>query len=151
MRICAYQPDIAANLGATIRLCACFGLDLDVIEPCGFPLSTKILRRTAMDYADITRVHRYLSWETYLAGRESGRDAGRLILLTTKADTELWDFSFQSNDVLVLGRESAGVPDSVHDICDGRVKLPMTPPARSLNVVVCAGIALGEALRQTRA
>ena len=147
MRICAYQPDIAANLGATIRLCACFGLDLDVIEPCGFPLSTKILRRTAMDYADIARVHRYLSWENYLAERGEGR----LILLTTKADTELWDFSFQSNDVLVLGRESAGVPDSVHDICDGRVKLPMTPPARSLNVVVCAGIALGEALRQTRA
>ena len=151
MRICAYQPDIAANLGATIRLCACFGLDLDIIEPCGFPLSTKILRRTAMDYADIARVHRYLSWENYLAGRKVGNESGRLILLTTKADTELWDFSFQRDDVLVLGRESAGVPDSVHDICDGRVKLPMTPPARSLNVVVCAGIALGEALRQTRA
>lgn len=144
MRLCVYQPDIAANLGAMIRLAACFGVALDVIEPCGFPLSEKILRRTAMDYGEFAQVFRHDSWQSYLDRRKGGR----LVLLTTTAEVGLWDFEFQSDDVLVFGRESAGVPDSVHSVCDARICVPMTPPARSLNVVVCAGIAVGEATRQ---
>ena len=146
MRLCAYQPDIAPNLGAMIRLSACFAVPLDIIEPCGFPLSLKNLRRTAMDYADIADMTRHDSWETYLATRR----AGRLILMTTKATETLWTFQFQPTDTIVMGRESAGVPDSVHNLCDAHIKLPMSGTARSLNVAMCAGMAVSEGLRQVR-
>ncbi len=146
MRLCAYQPDIAPNLGAMIRLSACYGLPLDIIEPCGFPLSLKSLRRTAMDYADIADLTRHNSWETFTAQSTHAR----LVLLTTKADAILWDFAFQPDDVLIMGRESAGAPQSVHDACHARIRLPMTGTARSLNVAMCAGIAVSEALRQMR-
>lgn len=146
MRLATYQPDIAPNLGAMIRLCACFGVSLDIIEPCGFPLSLKSLRRTAMDYADIADMTRHDSWETF----QSTRLTGRLILLTTKATDTLWDFKFQPTDTIVMGRESAGVPDHVHNACDAHVKLPMYGAARSLNVAMTAGMAVSEALRQTR-
>jgi tRNA (cytidine/uridine-2'-O-)-methyltransferase len=146
MRLCAYQPDIAPNLGAMIRLSACFAVPLDIIEPCGFPLSLKNLRRTAMDYADIADMTRHDSWETYLATRR----AGRLILMTTKATETLWAFQFQPTDTIVMGRESAGVPDSVHNLCDAHIKLPMSGTARSLNVAMCAGMAVSEGLRQVR-
>jgi tRNA (cytidine/uridine-2'-O-)-methyltransferase len=144
MRLCAYQPDIAPNLGAMIRLSACFAVPLDIIEPCGFPLSLKNLRRTAMDYADIADMTRHDSWETYLATRR----AGRLILMTTKATETLWAFQFQPTDTIVMGRESAGVPDSVHNLCGAHIKLPMSGTARSLNVAMCAGMAVSEGLRQ---
>lgn len=146
MRLCTYQPDIAPNLGAMIRLSACFGIPLDIIEPCGFPLSLKTLRRTAMDYADIADLTRHDSWQVYL----QNRDKGRLILMTTKATETLWDFQFQATDTIVMGRESAGVPQTVHDNCDAHIKLAMSGTARSLNVAMCAGMAVSEGLRQVR-
>ncbi len=146
MRLCAYQPDIALNLGAMIRLSACFGIPLDIIEPCGFPLSLKALRRSAMDYADIADMTRHDSWDTYL----SDKPQGRLVLMTTRATETLWDFQFQPTDTIVMGRESAGVPQEVHDRCDALVKLPMFGEARSLNVAMCAGMAVSEGLRQVR-
>ncbi len=146
MRLCAYQPDIAPNVGAMIRLSACFGVPLDIIEPCGFPLSLKTLRRTAMDYADIADMTRHDSWETYLAARTKGR----LVLMTTKATETLWDFRFQPTDTIVMGRESAGVPEAVHDACNAHIKLAMSGTARSLNVAMCAGMAVSEGLRQVR-
>jgi tRNA (cytidine/uridine-2'-O-)-methyltransferase len=147
MRLATYQPDIAPNLGAMIRICACFGVPLDIIEPCGFPLSIKALRRSAMDYADIANLHRHDSWESF----QLGRGTGRLILLTTAADCDLWDFAFQPGDTLLMGRETAGVPDAVHAACDAHIRIPMPGGGRSLNVSVSAGIALAEGLRQTRA
>lgn len=146
MRLCAYQPDIAPNLGAMIRLSACFAVPLDIIEPCGFPLSLKTLRRTAMDYADIAELTRHDSWESFLANRQTGR----LVLMTTKATETLWNFKFLPTDTIVMGRESAGVPETVHNQCDAHIKLAMSGTARSLNVAMCAGMAVSEGLRQTR-
>jgi len=145
LRIAAFQPDIAPNLGTMIRLAACFGVPIDVIEPCGFPFSTKALRRAAMDYSDLATITRHVSWEDFQASRQ-----GRLILMSTKSATTLWDFSFQPGDTIMLGRESAGVPDSVAMACDARLLIPMPGGGRSLNVAVSAGIALGEAARQLR-
>ncbi len=146
MRLAAYQPDIALNVGAMIRLSACFGVPLDIIEPCGFPLSIKALKRSAMDYADIADISRHDSWEAFVAAPRQGR----VILMTTRAEDVLWDFQFQAGDTILMGRESAGVPEAVHDFCDGRVKLPMFGAARSLNVAMSAGMAVSEALRQVR-
>jgi len=146
VRLAVYQPDIAPNLGAMIRICACFNVALDIIEPCGFPLSLKSLRRAAMDYADLADMTRHDSWDRF----QAARPGGRLILLTTKAESNLWDFTFRPGDTLMMGRESAGVPDEVHNACDGHVRIPMPGGGRSLNVAVSAGVALGEALRQTR-
>lgn len=143
MRLAVYQPDIAANLGAIMRVCACFGVPLDVIEPCGFPISDKTLRRAAMDYGDIANIQRHDSWELFPR-------QGRLVLLTTAATDDLWDFEFRPDDTLMMGRESAGVPQSVHDACNAHVRIPMPGGGRSLNVAVSAGIALSEALRQVR-
>ncbi len=145
LRIAAFQPDIAPNLGTMIRLAACFDVAIDVIEPCGFPFSVKALRRAAMDYADLADITRHNSWEAFQARRQ-----GRLILLTTKAATPLWDFSFAAGDTILLGRESAGVPDMVASAADARLLIPMPGGGRSLNVAVSAGIALGEATRQLR-
>ena len=128
-----------------IRLAACFNAGIDVIEPCGFPFSVKALRRSAMDYADIADIPRHASWESFQAHR-----TGRLILMSTKAATPLWDFSFKTGDTIMMGRESAGVPESVADACDARLLIPMPGGGRSLNVAVSAGIALGEATRQLR-
>jgi tRNA (cytidine/uridine-2'-O-)-methyltransferase len=144
MRLASYQPDIAPNLGAMIRICACFGVPLDIIEPCGFPLSIKALRRSAMDYADMVDLTRHDSWEDF----QAARDHGRLVLLTTAATCDLWDFRFQPDDILMTGRESAGVPQAVHDACDVHIRIPMPGGGRSLNVSVSAGIALAEAMRQ---
>jgi len=143
LRIAAFQPDIAPNLGTMIRLAACFDAGIDVIEPCGFPFSVKALRRSAMDYADIADISRHASWQDFQAGR-----TGRLILLSTKAATPLWDFSFENGDTIMMGRESAGVPADVASACDARLLIPMPGGGRSLNVAVSAGIALGEATRQ---
>jgi tRNA (cytidine/uridine-2'-O-)-methyltransferase len=129
-----------------IRLSACFAIPLDIIEPCGFPLSLKSLRRAAMDYADIADMTRHDSWGDYLVTRR----AGRLILMTTKATETLWNFQFQATDTIVVGRESAGVPEAVHNQCDAHIKLEMSGTARSLNVAMCAGMAVSEGLRQVR-
>lgn len=129
-----------------IRLSACFSVPLDIIEPCGFPLSIKTLRRSAMDYADIAELVRHDSWDSFRAQH----GAGRLVLMTTKAQASIWDFSFRPDDTIMVGRESAGVPDAVAQACDACVRIPMSGAARSLNVAMCAGMAVSEALRQTR-
>ncbi|MFS4436951.1 tRNA (cytidine(34)-2'-O)-methyltransferase [Paracoccaceae bacterium GXU_MW_L88] len=144
MRLAVYQPDIAPNLGTMIRLCACLDLPIEVIEPCGFPFSVKALRRAAMDYAHLAEITRHDDWAAFQRGVP-----GRRVLLTTKGEQTIWDFAFQPDDVLLMGRESAGVPDAVAQACEARVVIPMVQ-GRSLNVAVAAGMALGEAVRQTR-
>jgi tRNA (cytidine/uridine-2'-O-)-methyltransferase len=147
MRLALFQPDIPQNLGAAIRLAACLGVPLDIIEPCGFPLSDKALRRAAMDYAAIADVKRHASWSFFRT--ESVTSATRLVLFTTRSSLPLHAFAFRSDDILLFGRESAGVPDEVHASADARVVIPLAPGARSLNVVTAAAVGLGEALRQT--
>lgn len=144
IRLAVYQPDIALNVGAMIRLSACLNVPLDIIEPCGFPLSVKALRRSAMDYADIVDLTRHDSWDAFI--RVS--NTRRIVLMTTRAEDVLWDFDFWVGDTILMGRESLGVPDEVHQFCDARVKLPMFGAARSLNVAMTAGMAVSEALRQ---
>jgi tRNA (cytidine/uridine-2'-O-)-methyltransferase len=147
MRLALFQPDIPQNLGAAIRLAACLGVPLDIIEPCGFPLSDRALRRAAMDYAQIAELKRHASWSFFRT--ESVTSANRLVLFTTRGAQALHAFAFRASDILLFGRESAGVPDEVHASADARVVIPLAPGARSLNVVTAAAIALGEALRQT--
>ena len=128
-----------------MRLCACLGVGLDVIEPCGFPLGDRAVRRAALDYAEGVQLARHVSWADYMAGRGDAR----LLLLTTRGAQRHVDVAYRADDVLLVGRESAGVSDAVHAAADARILVPMRPGARSLNVVVAAGIVLGEALRQT--
>lgn len=144
MRLALYQPDIPQNTGALLRLAACLGLEVDLIEPAGFILSDRRLRRAGMDYLDRVPLTRHASWEAYERARE-----GRLVLLTTKADRTFTEFAFEPGDTLLLGRESAGVPDAVHTRADARIRVPMVPGARSLNVALAASMVLSEALRQT--
>lgn len=148
MRLALFQPDIPQNLGAAIRLAACLGVPLDVIEPCGFPLSDAAIRRAAMDYTGLAEVRRHLSWRDFQA---NSAPSGRLILFTTRGATPFHDFAFAPDDVLLFGRESAGAPDEVHDAADAKLLIPLAPGARSLNVVTAATLALGEALRQINA
>ena len=143
MRLGFYQPDIAQNLGASMRLGACLGAEIDIIEPCGFPLTDRALRRTAMDYADLCRWKRHDSWSAFLQAPE--RTDGRLILFSTRAALPLRDFAFEAGDTLLFGRESAGVPDEVHEACAARLFSPLRQGARSLNVAMAAAIALWEA------
>ena len=147
MRVSFYQPDIPQNLGTTIRLSACFGVSMDIIEPCGFPLTAKALRRSVMDYEGLADVNRVDSWENYLSDAHAKKE--RIVLFTTKGATPLQDFEFFSNDRLLFGRESAGVPDDVHEACDSRVVIPLVTGARSINVATAASIGVWEALRQT--
>jgi tRNA (cytidine/uridine-2'-O-)-methyltransferase len=150
MRLALYEPDIPQNTGAVLRLAACFGVGVDIIEPCGFLLDDKRLRRVGMDYLDAVELVRHASWTRYLDARARADGiGGRLVLLTTAAATAYQDFRFAADDVLLCGRESAGVPDAVHETADARIRVPMAPGARSLNVAMAAAIVLGEALRQT--
>lgn len=144
MRLALFQPDIPQNVGAAVRLAACLGAPLDVIEPCGFPLSDAAIRRAAMDYTAMAEVHRHTGWTAF---REA--QTGRLVLFTTRGATPLHGFAFRPDDVLLFGRASAGVPEEVHAAADARVVIPLAAGARSLNVVTAAAIALAEALRQT--
>ncbi|MDI7774884.1 tRNA (cytidine(34)-2'-O)-methyltransferase [Asticcacaulis sp. EMRT-3] len=148
MRLALYQPDIPQNLGAALRLSAAFAIELDVIEPCGFPLGDKAIRRAAMDYAACAKVSHHASWTAYLDFL-SDLPRSRLVLMTTKAAEPLYDFTFRPDDILLMGRESAGVPDEVHARADARLLIPMSPQARSINVINAASMALGEGLRQT--
>ena len=145
MRLALFQPDIPQNTGAIIRLTACFGIPLDIIEPCGFILSDAKLRRSSMDYLNLADIERHISWGAFAKKREQSR----LILITTRAKRSLNQFTFDNNDTLVLGRESSGVPQLVHNAIAEKVKIPMDKKARSLNVSIAAGIILWEALRQT--
>ena len=141
-----YEPDIAQNTGAMLRTCACFGIRAAIIEPAGFPVSDRHFRRSGMDYLDHVEIERHISWRAFSKWRRA--EGKRLVLLTTKADETLWDFAFQLEDVIMVGRESAGVPQDVHDDADARVRIAIRPAMRSLNVGVAAAVALGEALRQ---
>jgi len=148
MRIALYQPDIAGNLGTILRLAACFGIAVDIIEPCGFAYSDRALKRSGMDYAAAVDVTRHVDWEAFLAARAAAH-WGRIVLMSTHAATALPAARFNADDILLFGSEGAGVPDAVRDRADLRIRIPMRPGFRSLNVAVSAGIALAEALRQT--
>ncbi len=139
-----YQPDIPQNVGAAMRLCACLGCPLDIIEPCGFPWDERRIRQSAMDYYEAASLTRHASWDKFLQAKQ-----GRIVLLTTKAAVPYTDLAFQPGDILVAGRESAGVPEDVHNAADARIVIPMRPGLRSLNVVNACAMVLGEALRQT--
>ena len=145
MRLALYQPDIPQNLGAFIRLAACLGVPLDIIEPCGFPVDDRRIRRAAMDYYSLARVIRHTSWQSF----HQDRPPGRLVLLTTSGAQVFPEVAFRSDDILLLGRESAGVPSEVHDAADLRLRIPLQTGARSLNVALAAAVVLSEALRQT--
>jgi tRNA (cytidine/uridine-2'-O-)-methyltransferase len=145
MRLALYQPDIPQNLGAFLRLSACLGVALDVIEPCGFPFDDKRIRRVSMDYYDRASIIRHASWNAF----QRSRAAGRLVLLTTKAGARFPDVAFRPDDILLCGRESAGVPAEVHGAAELALRIPMQPGLRSINVALAAAIVLAEALRQT--
>lgn len=147
MHLALYQPDIPQNLGAMIRLCACLGVELEVIEPCAFPLSDKTLKRAALDYGPAAQVRLHPSWSAFLQAPQ--RSGGRLVLFTTRAADPYSEFAFAPGDTLLFGRESAGVPDEVHERADARLLIPVRPQTRSLNVATAAAMAIGEALRQT--
>lgn len=144
MRLALYEPDIPQNTGTLMRLAACFNLPVDIIEPCGFIFNDQKMRRAGMDYLDIVDYTRHDSWEKFYARRQ-----GRIVLLTTKGSEPYQKFTFKNDDILLLGRESAGVPDFVHQAADARLRIPMRPETRSINVAVSGAIVLGEALRQT--
>ncbi|MFQ5785762.1 MAG: tRNA (cytidine(34)-2'-O)-methyltransferase [Alphaproteobacteria bacterium] len=157
MRLALYQPDIPQNTGTILRLAACLAVPVDVIEPCGFAFydkgddsgCDKGLRRAALDYLEHVALVRHRSWSAFLAARAAAPASGRLVLLTTGGDESHVRFAFRADDVLLMGRESAGAPAEVHAAADARLVIPMAPGLRSLNVAVAAAIALGEALRQT--
>jgi tRNA (cytidine/uridine-2'-O-)-methyltransferase len=145
MRLALFEPDIPQNLGAFIRLSACLQVPLDLIEPCGFPVDDKRIRRAAMDYYDLATISRHASWSAF----RRDRGPGRLILLTTKGAQLFPGIAFEAGDTLLFGRESAGVPDEVHDTADLRLRIPLQKGARSLNVALAAAMVVSEALRQT--
>ena len=147
MQIALFQPDIPQNTGAILRLGACLGVPVHIIEPAGFDASDRALKRAALDYLEHVQIQRHTSFEAFETWR--GQLGGRLILLTTKTELAFTDFAFERNDILLLGRESAGVPDDVHEMADASVVVPIASGLRSLNVATAAAMVLGEALRQT--
>jgi tRNA (cytidine/uridine-2'-O-)-methyltransferase len=147
MRIALYQPDIPQNTGTILRLCACLAIEAHIIAPAGFPTSDRAFRRAGMDYLDAVTIVRHVSWATFEAWRRGQNH--RLVLFTTAATESYLDCRYLAGDVLLFGRESAGVPDEVHAAADARLRIPMCPGLRSLNVAVAAAMAAGEALRQT--
>jgi tRNA (cytidine/uridine-2'-O-)-methyltransferase len=146
LRLALFEPDIPQNTGALLRLAACLGVGVDLIEPCGFLLDDRRLKRAVLDYASSLAICRHASWPAFLAARAA---RSRLVLMTTSGTIALHDFAFAAHDTILLGRETAGVPEAVHRAASERVVIPLRPPARSLNVALAGAIALGEALRQT--
>ena len=149
MRICVFQPDIPQNLGALLRISACLDVPVDIIEPCGFPFSEKKFKRTAMDYIRHANFKTFIDYQSF-KDKQSEDPSSRVILLTTKSKRNYLDFRFRKNDRLLLGRESAGVPEYVHETVDDAVTIEMPGKGRSLNVVVSCVMVLSEAIRQTR-
>ncbi|HTI87543.1 MAG TPA: tRNA (cytidine(34)-2'-O)-methyltransferase [Alphaproteobacteria bacterium] len=155
MRVALYEPDIPQNTGAILRLAACLGVTVDVIEPTGFVMTDKRLRRAGLDYIAATHMQTHRSWQSFqdrrLATNSTGSTTGappRLVLLTTAGDSSHLDWRFRADDILMVGRESEGVPATVANACDGRIRIPIRPKLRSLNVATALAIVLGEALRQ---
>ena len=149
MRLALYQPDIPQNTGTLLRLGACLDLPIDIIEPCGFLFNEKAMRRAGMDYLEFSNYRRHDSWEAFLAYRqENPQEYGRIVLLTTHGKQSFLDFKFQPNDIILMGRESAGVPENVHNMADAQLLIPMNPQARSINMAVSAAMAVTEGLRQ---
>jgi tRNA (cytidine/uridine-2'-O-)-methyltransferase len=146
-RLCLYQPDIPQNTGTMLRLAACLGVPVEIIEPAGFDVSDRNLRRAGLDYLDRVSITRHVSWRAFSDWRRAA--GARLVLATTKAALPYTEFAYEADDILLVGRESAGVPDEVHAAADARIVIPMRPGLRSLNVAVSAAMILGEALRQT--
>ena len=146
LRIALYQPDIAGNTGAILRLGACLGVGVDIVEPAGFDMSDRALKRAGMDYLEIAALKRHLDFAAFEAWRRS--EGRRVILFTTDAAERYTDFRFVETDVLLFGRESAGVPQGIHDAADARLLIPMPGGGRSLNVALAAAMAAGEAMRQ---
>ena len=146
MHLALYQPDIPQNAGTILRLCACLGVTAHLIEPAGFPISDKNFRRAGMDYLDQIDIRRHIGWTDFEIWRKN--TGARLILATTRGATPYTDFAFRPDDILLMGRESAGVPDDVHESADARLLIPMRAGLRSINVAVSAAMILGEALRQ---
>lgn len=145
MRLALYQPDQAGNVGTILRMSACLGVPVDIIEPCGFPWADRALKRAGMDYAEVASVTRHEDFDQFIA-----RLPGRLVLLTTSGSQRLDDAQFQMRDTLLLGSESAGVPGEVHERAVLRIRIPQAADTRSLNIAVAGGIALAEALRQVK-
>ena len=145
MHLALYQPDIPPNTGTIIRMAACLDVRVHIIEPCGFPFGEKSFRRAGMDYIDQSIITRHQSWEDFL----NWSDNRRILLLTTRGTDLYTDIDYQDDDILLLGRESAGAPDEVHNRADERILIPMIPNTRSLNIAISAAMVLGEALRQT--
>jgi tRNA (cytidine/uridine-2'-O-)-methyltransferase len=146
INLALYQPEIAQNVGAAFRLCACLGIPVDIIEPTAFPWDDARIRRSAMDYIDYVTIHRHKSWDAFASGYHDRR----IILLTTKSTHSYLDFTFQDGDILLAGQESAGVPPDIHDFCEHRLTIPMAHGPRSLNIVNACAMVVGEALRQLR-
>jgi tRNA (cytidine/uridine-2'-O-)-methyltransferase len=146
MRIAFYEPDIPQNTGTILRLCACLGIEAHIIEPAGFSTSDRAFRRAGMDYLDAVTIVRHAAWRDFEAWRRS--HGGRLVLFTTAANMSYLDYGFVADDILLFGRESAGVPQEVHATADARIAIPMKAGLRSLNVAMAAAMAAGEALRQ---
>ncbi|MEM1132223.1 MAG: TrmH family RNA methyltransferase [Pseudomonadota bacterium] len=144
-----FQPDIAGNVGAMLRLAACMAVPMHIIEPCGFPLGDRQLKRAAMDYGGQAETIRHADWNTF-RGVFQADNSRRIIALDNPAQASLYDFAFRPGDVLLAGSESAGLPDHVRKVCDVVIAIPMAPGLRSLNVATASAMALGEALRQTR-
>jgi tRNA (cytidine/uridine-2'-O-)-methyltransferase len=146
LRLALFEPDIPQNTGALLRLAACLGVEVDLIEPCGFVLDDRRLKRVALDYVTNLSLRRHASWPVFIADRDP---ASRLVLMTTSGSVALHRFIFAADDTILLGRESAGVPEAVHRAAAARVVIPLRPATRSLNVALAGAIALAEALRQT--
>jgi tRNA (cytidine/uridine-2'-O-)-methyltransferase len=147
MRIALFQPDIAQNTGTILRLCACLGIEAHIIEPAGFPTSDRAFRRAGMDYLDRVSIVRHADWSVFDGWRRSQNL--RLVLLSTRAPASYLDHAFAADDILLFGRESSGVPDHVFERADVRLRIPMRPGLRSINVAMACAMAVGEALRQT--
>ncbi|WP_237476608.1 tRNA (cytidine(34)-2'-O)-methyltransferase [Lichenibacterium dinghuense] len=150
LRLALFQPDIPQNAGTLFRTCACLGVGADLVEPAGFPTADRNFRRAGMDYLDALDLRRHASFAAFEAWRAGAVPRPRLVLLTTGAEADYRDVPFRPGDVLMVGRESAGVPPEVHAAADLRLTVPMRPGFRSLNVAVAAAMVLGEALRQLR-
>ena len=145
-KIALYEPDIPQNTAAIIRTCACLGVKLEIIEPCGFLLSDKRFKRVVMDYMDWDKINIYQSSDKFFEAKKNQR----IVLMTTKASVSYTEFKFEKNDTILFGRESAGVPESVHQLINDRLKIPMSEDTRSLNIASSVAIILAESLRQTK-